>query len=159
MFKEIDPAQSFDLDNRFQIIAIPDSDPAEVANIMFYKVGAVDDPAGKCGLLISSSTLRLPRRAGGPRTRVCELRRLGEKQDAFTRHDHGLYQLSLGVALNQCWPWRHRMSKLQLEACWSLLPVNNDMLLKRMRSRIRCRKLCADGGTALITLGRWCCEP
>lgn len=118
VFKAIDSAQSFHLENGLQIIAIPDSDRAEVANIMFYKVGAVDDPAGKSGLAHFLEHLTFAETRGSTsHSYLRTLRRLGGKQDAFTTYDFTVYyQLVTPRRLESVLAVEaHRMSKLQLE--------------------------------------------
>ena len=85
-------AQSFSLANGLTVVVIPDANGADIAHMVWYKVGSIDDPPGKSGLAHFVEHLTF----GGTRTRTERqftevLTRVGDRQDAITSYDHTVY--------------------------------------------------------------------
>lgn len=85
-------ARSFTLDNGLELVVIEDRRAPVVTHMIWYRVGAADDPAGKSGLahflehLMFKSTGRL---APGELSRLVS--GLGGNDNALTSHDYTLY--------------------------------------------------------------------
>jgi zinc protease len=86
--------ESFTLKNGLQVVVIPDHRAPVVTHMVWYKVGAADEPKGKAGIahflehLLFKGT---PKHPAGEFSRV--LRRNGAEENAFTTQDNtGYYQ-------------------------------------------------------------------
>ena len=85
-------ASSFRLANGMQVVVIPDNRAPVVTHMVWYRVGAADDPQGKSGLahflehLMFKATARLKT---GDFTRT--VNRLGGRHNALTAHDTTAY--------------------------------------------------------------------
>jgi zinc protease len=86
--------KSFTLKNGLQVVVIPDHRAPVVTHMVWYKVGAADEPLGQAGIahflehLLFKGTPKYPL---GEFSRV--LRRNGAEENAFTTHDNtGYYQ-------------------------------------------------------------------
>ena len=88
---DIDVA-SFTLDNGMQVVVIPDRRAPVVTHMVWYKVGAADEPQGKSGIahllehLMFKGTLRFPE---GEFSRL--VRANGGEENAFTTQDYTAY--------------------------------------------------------------------
>lgn len=86
------PIEGFALGNGMQVVVIPDHRAPVVTHMVWYRVGAADDPTGKSGLahflehLMFKATAKL---ASGEFTRI--LTRLGARHNALTNHDTTSY--------------------------------------------------------------------
>jgi zinc protease len=85
---------TFTLANGLQVVVIPDHRAPVVTHIVWYKVGAADEPKGKAGIahflehLLFKGT---PKHPAGEFSRI--LRRNGAEENAFTTQDYtGYYQ-------------------------------------------------------------------
>ncbi|HEX5021916.1 MAG TPA: pitrilysin family protein [Candidatus Binatia bacterium] len=109
--------KTFTLANGMQVVVIPDHRAPVVTHMVWYKVGAADEPKGKAGIahflehLLFKGT---PKHPAGEFSRI--LRRNGAEENAFTTQDYtGYYQriskdrLDLVMDLES-----DRMSNLQL---------------------------------------------
>jgi zinc protease len=109
--------RSFTLKNGLQVVVIPDRRAPVVTHMVWYKVGAADEPKGKSGIahflehLLFKGTPKYP---AGEFSRT--LRRNGAEENAFTTQDYtGFYQriakdrLSLAMELEA-----DRMANLKL---------------------------------------------
>jgi hypothetical protein len=108
-FSKILAAESFTLANGLQVAVIPDPKSAEIFHMVWYKVGAADDPPGKSGLAHFVEHLTF----GGTQTFTEReftrtLKHVGDKQDAFTTRDQTVYY--------QMVPPKHLATVMQLEA-------------------------------------------
>src|SRR5688572_2459414 len=86
--------KTFTLANGLQVVVIPDHRAPIVTHMVWYKVGAADEPKGKAGIahflehLLFKGTPRYP---SGEFSRI--LRRNGAEENAFTTQDYtGYYQ-------------------------------------------------------------------
>jgi zinc protease len=86
--------KNFTLKNGLQVLVIPDHRAPVVTHMVWYKVGAADEPKGKSGIahflehLLFKGT---PKHPPGEFSRI--LRRNGAEENAFTSHDYtGFYQ-------------------------------------------------------------------
>ena len=83
---------TFALKNGMQVVMIPDHRAPVVTHMVWYKVGAADEPPGKSGVahllehLMFKGTAKLP--GGGFSQTVA---RLGGRENAFTAHDYTGY--------------------------------------------------------------------
>lgn len=83
---------AFELDNGMQVIVIPDRRAPVVTHMVWYRVGAADEPKGKAGLahffehLMFKGTTRFP---GGAFSRM--IRANGGEENAFTTQDFTAY--------------------------------------------------------------------
>jgi zinc protease len=83
---------SFTLKNGLQLVVIPDHRAPVVTHMVWYKVGAADEPKGKAGIahflehLLFKGTPKYP---AGEFSRI--LRRNGAEENAFTTHDYTGY--------------------------------------------------------------------
>jgi len=108
-FSKMLAAESFTLNNGLQIVVIPDANSAEILHMVWYKVGAADDPPGKSGLahfvehLTFGGTNTSPEREF---TRI--LAHVGDKQDAVTTPDYTVYYQMVRP--------KHLSTVMQLEA-------------------------------------------
>ena len=82
----------FKLDNGMQVVVIPDHRAPVVTNMVWYRVGAADEPVGKAGIahflehLLFKGTDKL---APGEFSKI--VRRNGGQDNAFTTHDFTAY--------------------------------------------------------------------
>ncbi len=82
----------FTLANGLQVVVIPDHRAPVVTNMVWYRVGASDEPAGKAGIahflehLLFKGTDKL---APGEFSQI--VRRNGGQDNAFTTHDYTAY--------------------------------------------------------------------
>ncbi|MGI9462528.1 MAG: M16 family metallopeptidase, partial [Aestuariivirgaceae bacterium] len=82
----------FELDNGMQVVVIPDHRAPVVTNMVWYRVGAADEPVGKAGIahflehLLFKGTEKL---APGDFSKI--VRRNGGQDNAFTTHDFTAY--------------------------------------------------------------------
>ncbi len=86
--------QQFTLDNGLRVVVISDHRAPVVTHMVWYKVGAADDPPGRSGLahylehMMFKGTRNVP---AGEFSRI--VARLGGRENAFTGHDYtGYYQ-------------------------------------------------------------------
>ena len=86
--------QQFTLDNGLRVVVISDHRAPVVTHMVWYKVGAADDPPGRSGLahylehMMFKGTRNVP---AGEFSRI--VARLGGRENAFTSHDYtGYYQ-------------------------------------------------------------------
>src|SRR5215207_7614526 len=83
--------EHFRLDNGLEVVVIPDRRAPVVTHMIWYKVGAADEPTGKSGIahflehLMFKGTERNP---GGFSKQVSEL---GGQENAFTSYDYTAY--------------------------------------------------------------------
>lgn len=130
------------LSNGMEIVVIPDRRLPIVTHMLFYRVGAADDPAGKSGLahllehLMFKATRTL---ASGEFSRV--ITKIGGRDNAFTTHDTTHYfqrvakeQLARVMALEA-----DRMVNLVLDAKEVL--VERDVVREERRSTIEANPL------------------
>jgi zinc protease len=84
--------ESFELENGMDVVVIADHRSPVVTHMVWYKVGAADEPQGKTGIahflehLLFKGTPRYP---AGEFSRL--IRRHGGEDNAFTTHDHTGY--------------------------------------------------------------------
>ena len=87
--------QSFTLKNGLQVIVVPNHKIPAVTQMMWYKVGAVEDPAGKSGLAHFVEHLMFkgtPKHPKGEFSKLVEQN--GGHENAFTAHDYtAFYQV------------------------------------------------------------------
>lgn len=83
---------TFTLENGMQVVIIPDHRAPVVTHMVWYKVGAADEPPGKSGIahllehLMFKGTAKYP---DGAFSRI--LRANGSHENAFTTHDYTVY--------------------------------------------------------------------
>ncbi|MAG96245.1 MAG: pitrilysin family protein [Alphaproteobacteria bacterium] len=83
---------TFTLENGMQVVMIPDHRAPVVTHMVWYKVGAADEPPGKSGVahllehLMFKGTAKVP---GGAFSKT--VARLGGRENAFTAHDYTGY--------------------------------------------------------------------
>ncbi len=86
------PVHEFTLDNGMQVVVIPDTRAPVVTHMVWYKVGAADEPRGKSGIahflehLMFKATEKLP---SGEFSKTVS--RLGGQDNAFTSQDATAY--------------------------------------------------------------------
>jgi zinc protease len=83
---------SFTLDNGMQVVVIPDRRAPVVTHMVWYKVGAADEPQGKAGIAHFLEHLMFkgtPRYPGGAFSRI--IRSNGGEDNAFTSQDYTAY--------------------------------------------------------------------
>jgi len=103
------PAEMFELENGLQVVVVPDHRAPVVTHMVWYRVGAADDPPGKSGLahyvehLMYKETARIP--SGGFARMVT---RLGGRHNALTSHDTTSYFQRI--------PKQHLPTMMELEA-------------------------------------------
>ncbi len=88
--------ESFTLDNGMEVIVIPNHRIPAVSHMMWYKIGAGDDPAGKSGLAHYHEHMMFQ---GTPHYKAGEyagiIARNGGQQNAFTGHDATSYYVNI----------------------------------------------------------------
>ncbi|MCB1434871.1 MAG: insulinase family protein, partial [Alphaproteobacteria bacterium] len=83
---------SFTLDNGMQVVVIPDHRAPVVTHMVWYKVGAADEPQGKAGIAHFLEHLMFkgtPRHPEGEFSRL--VRANGGEENAFTTQDYTAY--------------------------------------------------------------------
>lgn len=91
-------AETFTLDNGMQVVLIPNHRAPVVSHMVFYKIGAADEPPGKSGIahflehLLFKGTPRFPE---GAMTDI--VARNGGNQNAFTGQDYTGYYQNIAV--------------------------------------------------------------
>lgn len=130
-------AQSFVLDNGLQLVVIEDRRAPIVTHMVWYRVGAADDPPGKSGLahlvehLMFKATAKL---AAGELSRLVS--GLGGNDNAITSHDSTLYyqrvaseHLATVMALEA-----DRMVNLRISP--EEVAIERDVVIEERRQRI-----------------------
>lgn len=85
-------ATSFTLDNGMQVVVIPDRRAPVVTHMVWYKVGAADEPLGKAGIAHFLEHLMFkgtPKYPDGAFSRI--IRANGGEENAFTTQDYTAY--------------------------------------------------------------------
>jgi zinc protease len=96
-------AHSFTLDNGMQVVVIPNHRVPVVTHMVWYKVGAADEPAGKSGIahFLEHLMFKGSSQVGGPEVLPGEfskiIRKLGGNDNAFTSQDYTAYFQSIPV--------------------------------------------------------------
>lgn len=134
--------ESFTLDNGMDVIVIPDHRAPVVTHMVWYRIGAADEPAGKSGIahflehLMFKGTEKVP---GGDFSHI--VARNGGKNNAFTSYDYTAYfqrvakeHLPLMMEMEA-----DRMTNLTLSP-EDVIP-ERDVVLEERRSRIENRPL------------------
>lgn len=91
-------AETFTLDNGLQVVVIPNSRAPVVSHMVWYKVGAADEPQGLSGMahyfehLMFKGTEKL---APGEFSRI--VKKLGGNDNAFTSQDYTAYYQNIAV--------------------------------------------------------------
>lgn len=91
-------AQSFTLDNGMQVVVIPNHRAAVVSHMVWYHIGAADEPAGKSGIahflehLMFKGTKKMP---DGHFSQA--IAGLGGNDNAFTSYDYTAYFQTIGT--------------------------------------------------------------
>jgi zinc protease len=83
---------TFTLDNGMQVVVIPDRRAPVVTHMVWYKVGAADEPQGKAGIAHFLEHLMFkgtPKHPDGAFSRI--IRANGGEENAFTSHDYTAY--------------------------------------------------------------------
>ncbi|MFM8747054.1 MAG: M16 family metallopeptidase [Aestuariivirga sp.] len=86
------PLTTFTLANGMQVVVIPDRRAPVVTHMVWYKVGAADEPEGKAGIAHLLEHLMFkgtPSHPGGEFSRL--VRANGGQENAFTSHDYTAY--------------------------------------------------------------------
>ncbi len=97
-------AQSFMLDNGMQVVVIPNHRAPVITHMVWYKVGAAMEPAGKSGIahFLEHLMFKGSAQIGGPDLKAGEfskiIRRLGGHDNAFTSQDYTAYFQSVPAA-------------------------------------------------------------
>jgi zinc protease len=92
MAKPVSKATEFKLDNGMQVVVVPDTRAPVVTHMVWYRVGAADEPPGVSGIahflehLMFKSTDKIPM---GEFSKIVS--RLGGQDNAFTGHDATAY--------------------------------------------------------------------
>lgn len=127
----------FKLDNGMEVLVIPDHRAPVVTHMVFYRVGAADEPIGKSGIahflehLMFKSTEKIP---SGEFSKM--IARLGGQDNAFTTQDATAYFQR--VAKEQL----PRMMELEADRMVNLrltdkeVATERDVILEERRSRI-----------------------
>ena len=135
-------ASSFTLANGMQVVAIPDTRVPVVTHMVWYRVGAADDPSGKTGIahflehLMFKGTRTIK---SGEFTRI--VNRLGGRHNALTTHDTTTYfQRVAKEHLRRVMELEaDRMTGLQLPAAEVL--TERDVIKEERRSSIDAQPL------------------
>ena len=84
--------QSFTLKNGMEVIVIPNHKIPAVTQMVWYKVGAIEDPAGKSGLAHFLEHLMFKGTPSHPEGQFSKLvEQNGGQENAFTSHDYTAY--------------------------------------------------------------------
>lgn len=128
--------ETFTLDNGLQVVVVPNHRVPVVSHMVWYKVGAADEPAGKSGIAHFLEHLMFKgtkTRAPGEFSRI--INQIGGSENAFTSYDYtGYYQ---NVAKDQL----GRMMALEADrmANLALLPKDveseREVILEERRTR------------------------
>lgn len=128
--------ETFTLDNGMQVVVVPNHRVPVVSHMVWYKVGAADEPAGKSGIAHFLEHLMFKgtkTRAPGEFSRI--INQIGGSENAFTSYDYtGYYQ---NVAKEQL----GRMMELEADrmANLALLPKDveseREVILEERRTR------------------------
>ena len=128
--------ETFTLDNGLQVVVIPNHRVPVVSHMIWYKVGAADEPAGKSGIAHFLEHLMFKgtsNRAPGEFSRI--VNRVGGSENAFTSFDYtGYYQ---NVARDQL----GRMMELEADRMANLsiseadVAAEREVILEERRSR------------------------
>ena len=127
----------FTLDNGMQVVVIPDTRSPVVTHMIWYKVGAADEPKGISGIahflehLMFKSTDKIP---SGEFSKI--IARLGGQDNAFTGHDLTSYfqRISKDQLRTVMEMEADRMVNLQLAENEVL--TERDVILEERRSRV-----------------------
>ncbi len=107
-------AESFTLDNGMMVVVIPNHRTPVVTHMVWYKVGAADEPAGKSGIahFLEHLLFKGSEQIGRPPLKPGEfsqiVRSLGGKDNAFTSQDYTAYFQSV--------PAEHLETVMRMEA-------------------------------------------
>ncbi len=107
-------AEEFTLDNGMQVIVIPNDRIPAVTHMVWYKVGAADEPRGKSGIahFLEHLLFKGSSQIGGPDLAPGEfsktVRKLGGNDNAFTSQDYTAYFQSI--------PSEHLEKVMRMEA-------------------------------------------
>ncbi len=107
-------AESFTLDNGMQVVVIPNHRVPVVTHMVWYKVGAADEPVGKSGIahFLEHLLFKGSSQVGGPEILPGEfskiVRKLGGNDNAFTSQDYTAYFQSI--------PAQHLEKVMRMEA-------------------------------------------
>jgi zinc protease len=129
--------ETFTLDNGLEIVVIPDHRSAVATHMVWYRVGAADEPPGKSGIahflehLMFRGTAKVP---PGEFSKI--VARNGGQDNAFTTHDYTAYfqrvavdRLPLVMELEA-----DRMRNLRLTS--GIVATERKVILEERRSRI-----------------------
>lgn len=128
---------SFTLDNGLQVVVIENHRVPVVSHMLWYKVGAADDPIGKSGiahflehLMFKGTTTR----AAGEFSAI--INRVGGQENAFTSYDYtGYYQNVAREHLGRMMALEaDRMANLSIVA--KDVDAERDVVLEERRSRV-----------------------
>jgi zinc protease len=130
-------AQQFTLPNGLVGVVIPDNRAPVVTHMVWYRIGAADEPAGKSGIahflehLMFKATKKIP---AGEFSKIVS--RLGGNDNAFTSHDATAYFQRIAKSrLSQVMSMEaDRMVNLQLAEKEVL--TERDVILEERRSRV-----------------------
>jgi zinc protease len=96
--KKLFNAETFTLDNGLQIVVIPNHRAPVVTHMVWYKVGAADEVAGKSGAAHFLEHLMFKGSPGlTPGQFSKDIRSKGGQDNAFTSHDYTAYYQSISV--------------------------------------------------------------
>ena len=85
-------AESFILGNGMQVVVVPNHRVPAVVQMVWYKLGAADDPLGKSGIAHFLEHLMFKGTAANPPGALTALiARNGGRDNAFTTHDYTVY--------------------------------------------------------------------
>ena len=107
-------AESFTLDNGMQVVVIPNHRTPVVTHMVWYKVGAADEPRGKSGIahFLEHLLFKGSSQIGGPDLKSGEfsriVRSMGGNDNAFTSQDYTAYFQSI--------PSQHLETVMRMEA-------------------------------------------
>ena len=130
-------AETFTLDNGMQVVVVPSHRAPAIVQMVWYKVGAADDPAGKSGIAHFLEHLMFKGTAANPPGVFAgSIARNGGRDNAFTTHDYTAYhetiardRLDLVMRLEA-----DRMTGLILDD--KVVVPERDVVLEERRTRI-----------------------
>lgn len=119
VFAQLSGAEVHVLPNGLQLVFIPDPTATVITNMMWYKAGAADDPAGKSGLAHFVEHLTFADGASDEHKQYLRgIDSLEDRQDAVTTYDFTVYfqsvprvQFETALAIEA-----HRMARLRINA-------------------------------------------
>jgi zinc protease len=101
--------ESFTLKNNLRVLVIPNDRAPVVTQMLWYRVGASDEPVGKSGLAHILEHLMFSGHGGGDNNEFSQkIRALGGRDNAFTGQDYTAYFQSI--------PRRHLSTVMAMEA-------------------------------------------